>query len=105
MQQYFGLSTPQAAAEISDYLDGASPKPIGHLADDEALLIRRGERPAIVVRPNYLEDKAFVGQFANNPFFRRHASGTWAEALPQDSARTNVLAFPQSPRSPQGRIS
>jgi type IV secretion system protein VirD4 len=104
VQQYFGLSTPQAAAEISDYLDGASPKPIGHLADDEALLIRRGERPAIVVRPNYLEDKAFVGQFANNPFFRRHASGTWAEALPPVPGRTNVLAFPQSPRSSQGKI-
>jgi type IV secretion system protein VirD4 len=69
VQQYFGLSMPQAAAEIDAYLAGASPRPLSRLREEEALLIRRGASPQIVRRPNYLSDQIFAGTFAANPFF------------------------------------
>jgi type IV secretion system protein VirD4 len=69
VQQYFGLSTPQAAAEIDDYLAGASPRPIAQISDDDSLLIRRGHPAQIMRRPNYLRDAEFAGTYSPNPFF------------------------------------
>jgi type IV secretion system protein VirD4 len=69
VQQYFGLSLPQVAADIDAYLAGASPRPIAQIAEDDGLLIRRGHPAQIVARPNYLRDAAFAGTFSPNPFF------------------------------------
>jgi type IV secretion system protein VirD4 len=69
IQQYFGLSLPQAAAEVDAYLDGASPRSLAQVGDDDGLLIRRGHPPQIVRRPNYLRDAEYAGTYSPNPFF------------------------------------
>ena len=92
-QQYFGLSMPQAAAEIEAYLGGATPRPLSQLADDEAVLLRRSHRAQVVTRPNYLGDPCFAGQFAPNPFYSPDDDEP-DEALRTVPAPDNVVRFP-----------
>ncbi len=70
VQQYFGLSMPQVAAELDAYLAGASPKPLGRLQAEEGLLIRRNHRPIVVTRPDYMRDAMFKGHARPNPFYQ-----------------------------------
>lgn len=97
VQQYFGLSMPQAAGEIETYLNGASPRPLSQLADSEALLLRRGQRAQILRRPDYLTDRSFKGLFAPNPFYEPRAEPPEVKAAPRAKSPKNVLAFPNSP--------
>jgi type IV secretion system protein VirD4 len=100
VQQYFGMSLPQAAAEIDAYLGGASPRPMAQVADDDAVLIRRGHHAQIVRRPNYLRDRMFAGTFSSNPFF---ADGSRVEGfdleeaapVPSPSSDKVVVPFPE----------
>lgn len=99
VQQYFGLSMPQVAGEVETYLNGSSPRPLSQLADSAALLLRRGHRPQVVRRPDYLHDRSFDGQFAPNPLYKPLLE------KPEETKRSprskpapkNVLTFPNRP--------
>ena len=99
VQQYFGLSMPQVAAEMESYLGGALPRPLSQLGFSEGLVLRRGHRPQIVRRPNYLHNAAYQGLFTPNPFY-------WPrDETPEETKRPgrskpshkNVVAFPNRP--------
>ena len=92
VQQYFGVSAPQAAFEIESYLGGAVPRPLTQLKRDEALLIQHGERPRIVTRPNYLRDAEFVGAFSPNPFYTPSHNEVGSVVATTDSV---VVPFPE----------
>lgn len=96
VQQYFGLSSPQAAVELSAYLGGALPRPLSQIKADEALLIRRGQPPQVVVRPDYLRDPMFNGLFAANPFYAADVEPGDLEMVQQ--AVSNVVPFPHRGR-------
>jgi hypothetical protein len=98
VQQYFGLSMPQAASEIDAYLGGASPRPIAQIAEDDSLLLRRGHPAQIVRRPNYLRDAEFAGTFSPNPFFGSTGIEGFdlEEVLPVSPPHDNVVVpFPE----------
>jgi type IV secretion system protein VirD4 len=99
VQQYFGLSAPQAAAQIDAYLGGASPRPIAQIGEDDSLLIRRGHPVQIVRRPNYLRDAAYAGTYLPNPFFDSPSDeGFDLEEVPplrMSDAENVVVPFPE----------
>jgi type IV secretion system protein VirD4 len=94
VQQYFGLSLPQAAAEIDAYLGGASPRPMAQIADSDALLLRRGHAPMVVTRPDYLHDRMFSGTFEDNPFYGHNAGDDHHEVSTPAPEPDKVVRFP-----------
>jgi type IV secretion system protein VirD4 len=76
VQTYFGVSAPQAARELEDYLGPLPVKPISQLKADEALLIRRGCAPEVVRRPDYRHDPSYARLAMPNPFSTRQAPMT-----------------------------
>jgi type IV secretion system protein VirD4 len=97
VQQYFGMSSPQAAHQIETYLGSKMPRPLMQLKPHEALLIRRGHSPQIVRRPDYLHDPAYRDLFQPNPFHAGSAiSGNdLEEEMPVPSTAPNVIGFRQ----------
>lgn len=68
IQQFFGASTPFAAAEVEAYLAGLSPRMLLKLRKDEMVLCRSGRMPEIAGRLNYLENSHLRAKAKANPF-------------------------------------
>lgn len=66
--QYFGITTPYLAEQISKLTLHDDLFEILDLDSDEMLLSLAGDRPMIAQRPNYLADTPFQGQFDPNPY-------------------------------------
>lgn len=66
--QYFGITTPYLAEQISRLTLHDDLFEILDLDSDELLLSLAGDRPVIAQLPNYLTDRPFKGQFDPNPY-------------------------------------
>lgn len=66
--QYFGITTPYLAEQISKLSMAHHPQEILELDADEMLLTLAGDMPVIAQRPNYLTDTPFKGKFDPNPY-------------------------------------
>ena len=69
VQQYFGVSAPQAASELEAYLGTLPVRPLSQLKPQDALLIRRGMAPEIVRRTDYRTDPLYSKRASPNPFY------------------------------------
>ena len=68
--QYFGITTPLLADQISQLTLGHSYSEILELDADEMLLTLAGDLPVIAQKPNYLSDKPFEGLYDDNPYYQ-----------------------------------
>lgn len=95
--QVFGACSPHAASQMQQYLGDFLPKPLLSLKPNEMVLVRPGEQPSMVRRPNYLRDTMFAGLAAENPFHRDRP----APATPKSST---VLPFARAERTGGGAL-
>jgi type IV secretion system protein VirD4 len=68
--QFFGITTPYLAEQVSGLTLHDDLFEILELDRDEMLLGLAGERPVIAQRPNYLTDTPFHGRFDPNPYYQ-----------------------------------
>jgi len=68
--QFFGITTPYLAEQVSGLTLHDDLFEILELDRDEMLLGLAGERPVIAQRPNYLTDAPFQGLFDPNPYYQ-----------------------------------
>jgi len=68
VHQHFGVPYFPEAERIARLYPGVEPNDLMALGPGKQLLVRRGERPVVSRRVNYLRDAAFKGQFSANPF-------------------------------------
>ena len=98
-QQIFAPASPHAAADLEEYLAGASPVALSSLGPDDVLVTRKGERPRVLRRADYRHDPQYAGQFDANPFYRHRAQ----PATAPETRSGNVLAFPEQRPHPEPR--
>jgi type IV secretion system protein VirD4 len=95
VQQYFGVSSPQAAHELQTYLGAAMPRPLSQMKPHQALLIQRGHPPRIVRRPDYLRDPAYHDLYRSNPFYSDTFNDIDLDEIKPDTTPQNVVPFPE----------
>ena len=65
------------------------------MAAEDALVIERGTRPRILVRPSYLDDPDLAGLAKANPFYRGRKLVRKAR-VQNPRPGSNVIAFPKA---------
>ena len=93
--QLFGAGNGQMLVELDGYLGYHGRSILEEMTPEDALIIERGQRPRILVRPNYLDDRELSGLAKANPFYRgRRITRKPREAAPASGA--NVITFPRA---------
>ncbi|MEZ5923307.1 MAG: type IV secretory system conjugative DNA transfer family protein [Hyphomicrobiaceae bacterium] len=93
--QVFGIGNSQGASDLEAYFSYQARAMLDDMAPDETLVIERGMRPRLLLRPNYLDDPELAGYAKPNPFYRgrRPPAKTKANA---HVAGANVIVFPRA---------
>jgi type IV secretion system protein VirD4 len=93
--QLFGNGNAPGLAELDGFLGYHGRSILEEMQAEDALVIERGQRPLLLVRPNYLDDADLARLARRNPFYRgRRIVRKPRLVAPVSGA--NVIAFPRA---------
>ncbi len=93
--QLFGGGAAALQVEFDGYLGFQGRSLADGMSAEDVLVLERGARPRVLLRPNYLVDPALGGLARPNPFYRgRRIVRKPREAAPPSG--TNIIAFPRA---------
>jgi type IV secretion system protein VirD4 len=92
--QLFGTGNTRALSDLDGYLGYHGRTILEEMAAEDALVIERGSRPRILVRPSYLDNPDLAGLAKANPFYRGRKLVRKPRAT-SPRPGSNVITFPK----------
>jgi type IV secretion system protein VirD4 len=93
--QVFGMGHAHGSSELDGTLGYRGRTMLEDMPPEDTLVIERGQRPRILVRPNYLDDPELAGLAKANPFYRGRKIARRPRS-PAPRQGTNVIVFPRA---------